>query len=71
VDNLAVEIIDQSVQRIVAAMKEGTFTREDLETVKKVFQEGIKATDTCLARGPKRGDVDDHDQKVRPVRQRP
>ena len=53
--NLATEIITESVGRIMAAMKEGTFSKKDLETLKKVFHESEKATDKCLARGPKRG----------------
>jgi hypothetical protein len=56
--NLATEIIKESVDRIMAAMREGQFSRDDLELIKKVFHEGEKATDSCLARGPKRGDVE-------------
>lgn len=37
----------------MAAMKEGQFSREDLEMLKKVFEASVKATETCLARGPK------------------
>ncbi len=53
--NLAVEIIEESVGRIMAAMKEGQFSRKDLEMLKKVFEASAKATDSCLARGPKPG----------------
>lgn len=51
--NLATEIIKDSVAQIMAAMREGKFSREDLEMLKKVFEESAKATEKCLARGPK------------------
>jgi hypothetical protein len=63
VANPAFEIIQDAVNRIMAAMKEGRFSKEDLETIKKVFKEGVKATDLCLARGPKKGDVDDKESQ--------
>jgi len=50
--NIAAEIIKTSVDRIMAAMREGRFSREDLETIKKIFEEGARATQSCLDRGP-------------------
>lgn len=50
--NPAFRIIEKSVNRITAAMLSGKFSKEDLETIKKIFQEGVRATEDCLARGP-------------------
>lgn len=51
-ENPAFRIIEKSVNRITAAMLSGKFSKEDLETIKKIFQEGIRATEDCLERGP-------------------
>lgn len=59
----ASDVIKESVEKIMMAMSQGVFAKEDLESIKKVFQAGIQATDECLARGPSiEGDVDDNDQ---------
>ncbi len=47
--NLAVIIIKDAVMRIEVAMKEGTFTREELLVIKKVFEKGVELTDKVLA----------------------
>jgi len=47
----AVDIIRDGVARITAAMAHGHFSKDDLLTVKKIFETSIKITDECLARG--------------------
>ena len=44
----ATELIDDAVKRVTLAMKEGRFTREDLEMIKKIFQKAIEATDRAI-----------------------
>jgi len=51
--NTAVEIIRDGADRITTAMLGGRFSIDDLQTIKQIFEEGVKATDTCIARGLK------------------
>lgn len=52
-ENSAVDIIKDGADRITMAMLVGRFSIDDLQTIKQIFEEGVKATDTCIARGLK------------------
>lgn len=44
------DIIKDTVDRIVMVMKEGKFTKDELVLIKKIFEQGLKATNNTLAK---------------------
>ncbi len=46
--SLGIELIHCEVKKIIEIMREDRFSREELEKLKEVFQEGINLTDDIL-----------------------
>jgi hypothetical protein len=47
--NPAVDVIRESLDRMMVAMSQGDFSYEDLGAVRKVFSAGVEATDKLIA----------------------
>lgn len=48
----AEDILQDGIERIVGAMENGRFTREQLMRIRASFQASLNATDRALAKGP-------------------
>jgi len=54
--SLGYEIIKDSVNRIMAALKEEKFSKEEMELLEKIFTEAALVTRKALDRGPVKHD---------------